>query len=87
MRAFLVILFAVVALQFVSAAIDFSTCARMDVPILNKVARGLCITSCSAQNCGTGYCRKRRGRPTCVCSRCADGGNVPLDQLVKGKGK
>ncbi|EGT52624.1 hypothetical protein CAEBREN_15906 [Caenorhabditis brenneri] len=61
-----------------------STCARMDVPVLDKAARGLCITSCSMQNCGTGYCQKRSGRPTCVCSRCANGGgNIPLDSLIK----
>ncbi|VDM47441.1 unnamed protein product [Toxocara canis] len=59
-----------VALVTVNAVIDFSTCARMDIPGLSKIARGLCITSCKYQNCGTGYCQKRRGRPTCVCSRC-----------------
>lgn len=26
-----------------------STCARMDVPILDKAARAACITSCSVQ--------------------------------------
>uniref|UniRef100_A0A915CFF3 Secreted protein n=1 Tax=Parascaris univalens TaxID=6257 RepID=A0A915CFF3_PARUN len=26
------------------------------------------------QNCGTGSCVKRGGRPTCVCSRCGSGG-------------
>uniref|UniRef100_A0A8R1I8A2 Uncharacterized protein n=3 Tax=Caenorhabditis japonica TaxID=281687 RepID=A0A8R1I8A2_CAEJA len=66
------------------AGIDFSTCARMDISGLDKVARGLCITSCSMQNCGTGYCEKRGGRPTCVCSRCANGGgNIPLDAIIK----
>ncbi|VDM76172.1 unnamed protein product [Strongylus vulgaris] len=64
-----------------------STCARMDVPILDKVARAACIASCSIQNCGTGYCQVRRGRKTCVCYRCANGGNVPLDDLIGKKGK
>uniref|UniRef100_UPI0009B4EB91 Antibacterial factor-related peptide 2 n=1 Tax=Caenorhabditis elegans TaxID=6239 RepID=UPI0009B4EB91 len=64
--------------------IDFSTCARMDVPILKKAAQGLCITSCSMQNCGTGSCKKRSGRPTCVCYRCANGGgDIPLGALIK----
>ncbi|VDK23879.1 unnamed protein product [Anisakis simplex] len=61
------------AIVTVNAFIDFSTCARMDVPVLSKVARGLCIKSCHRQNCATGYCKKRSGRPTCVCSRCKDG--------------
>ncbi|PIO72203.1 hypothetical protein TELCIR_05876 [Teladorsagia circumcincta] len=39
------------------------------------------------RNCGTGYCENRGGRKTCVCSRCANGGNVPLDKLIKGKGR
>ncbi|EPB73314.1 hypothetical protein ANCCEY_07612 [Ancylostoma ceylanicum] len=64
-----------------------STCARMDVPILDKAARAACITSCSVQNCGTGYCENRGGRKTCVCSRCANGGNVPLEALINRKGK
>uniref|UniRef100_A0A0M3IMH0 Secreted protein n=1 Tax=Ascaris lumbricoides TaxID=6252 RepID=A0A0M3IMH0_ASCLU len=61
----------------------------MDVPGLSKVAQALCVTSCKYQvagfffcsstpiflnNCGTGRCEKRRGRPVCVCSRCASGG-------------
>ncbi|KAF1756992.1 hypothetical protein GCK72_013447 [Caenorhabditis remanei] len=74
-------------LLFVSltTSIDLTTCARMDVPILSKAARGLCITSCSMQNCGTGNCQKRGGRPTCVCSRCAKGGgNIPLAAFIKG---
>ncbi|CAP31030.1 Protein CBR-ABF-2 [Caenorhabditis briggsae] len=78
------LLFTFLCVSHISAGIDFSTCARMDVPVLDKAARGLCITSCSMQNCGTGYCEKRRGRPTCVCSRCANGGgNIPLDSLIK----
>ncbi|CAJ0595288.1 unnamed protein product [Cylicocyclus nassatus] len=32
----------------------------MDVPILDKAAAALCITSCSVQNCGTGLCKKSR---------------------------
>ncbi|CAI5439293.1 unnamed protein product [Caenorhabditis angaria] len=66
--------------------LDFSTCARMDIPGLNKVAQGLCITSCSVQNCGTGTCQKRKNRPTCVCYRCAKGGNVPLGAVISKKG-
>ncbi|PIC33060.1 hypothetical protein B9Z55_013176 [Caenorhabditis nigoni] len=68
-----------------TVAIDLSSCARMDVPILKKAAHGLCITSCSMQNCGTGNCQKRKGRPTCICYRCAKGGgNIPLAAFVKG---
>ncbi|CAI5439310.1 unnamed protein product [Caenorhabditis angaria] len=67
--------------------LDFSSCARMDVPGLNKVAQGLCITSCSVQNCGTGTCQKRGGRPTCVCSRCANGGNVPVGDVIGAVGR
>ncbi|VDO66756.1 unnamed protein product [Heligmosomoides polygyrus] len=63
--------------------IYLSTCARMHTPILEKVARAACITSCSLQNCGTGYCEDREGRGTCVCSRCANGGNIPLEDLIK----
>ncbi|RCN52255.1 hypothetical protein ANCCAN_01688 [Ancylostoma caninum] len=59
-----------------------STCARMDIPGLDKAARALCIASCSLQNCATGNCEVREGRKTCVCSRCKDGGNVPLDKLI-----
>ncbi|ETN78874.1 hypothetical protein NECAME_02738 [Necator americanus] len=68
---------------FISPQFYLSTCARMDVPILDKAARAACITSCSIQNCGTGYCENRGGRKTCVCSRCANGGNVPLEDLIK----
>ncbi|VDO87752.1 unnamed protein product [Heligmosomoides polygyrus] len=72
-----------------------TTCARMDVPIVDKIARAACITSCSVQrspnvfvqNCGTGNCENRSGRKTCVCFRCASGGNVPLESLIKNKGK
>ncbi|KAE9556153.1 hypothetical protein FO519_000641 [Halicephalobus sp. NKZ332] len=52
----------------------FTSCARMDVPFLGKVAQAACITSCKFQNCGTGSCQKREGRPVCVCSRCDNGG-------------
>ncbi|KAL6728193.1 hypothetical protein ANCDUO_09511 [Ancylostoma duodenale] len=78
-------MFAVVNLTI--GQLYLSTCARMDVPILDKAARAACITSCSVQNCGTGYCENRGGRKTCVCSRCANGGNVPLEALIKRKGK
>ncbi|RCN47308.1 hypothetical protein ANCCAN_06596 [Ancylostoma caninum] len=64
-----------------------STCARMDVPVLEKGARLACIASCSVQNCGTGYCENRGGRKTCVCSRCKNGGNFPIEILMKRKGK
>ncbi|EPB71609.1 hypothetical protein ANCCEY_09323 [Ancylostoma ceylanicum] len=83
----LVICLLLLAVVDVASQIYLSTCARMDVPILEKAARAACITSCSIQNCGTGYCENRGGRKTCVCSRCADGGNVPLDLLIKKKGK
>ncbi|CAD6199839.1 unnamed protein product [Caenorhabditis auriculariae] len=70
---------ALAAFSEVSAGIDLTTCARMNVPILSKGARALCIASCNLQNCGTGYCKKRSGRPTCMCSRCANGGQeIPL---------
>ncbi|KAK6731362.1 hypothetical protein RB195_007686 [Necator americanus] len=72
---------------FISPQVYLTTCARMDVPVLSKAARAACIASCSLQNCGTGYCENRGGRKTCVCSRCANGGNVPLDALIKKKGK
>ncbi|KIH60517.1 hypothetical protein ANCDUO_09233 [Ancylostoma duodenale] len=78
-------------LAFADVAVSgvyLSTCARMDVPILEKGARLACIASCSVQNCGTGYCENRGGRKTCVCSRCDVGGNFPLEVLLKkGKGK
>ncbi|EFP09452.1 hypothetical protein GCK72_009686 [Caenorhabditis remanei] len=61
---------------------DLASCARMDT--MEKVARAACIGSCTIQNCATGYCEKRNGRPTCVCSRCAFGSNIPLDKLIKG---
>ncbi|XGW24523.1 hypothetical protein V3C99_006167 [Haemonchus contortus] len=64
-----------------------TTCARMDVPVLDKGAAALCITSCSIQNCGTGVCKNSKGRKTCICYRCANGGNVPLEDLVKGRGR
>ncbi|VDO83007.1 unnamed protein product [Heligmosomoides polygyrus] len=67
----------------IADGVYLTTCARMDTPILAKGARALCIASCSAQNCATGYCEKRGGRKTCVCSRCASGGNVPLDALLE----
>nr|CDJ84720.1 ASABF-zeta [Haemonchus contortus] len=85
-RLLLCVLLAVLA-DVVISDVYLSTCARMDVPVLDKAARAACITSCSVQNCGTGYCENRGGRKTCVCSRCADGGNVPLDVLIKKKGK
>ncbi|CAL2039793.1 unnamed protein product [Caenorhabditis brenneri] len=84
MKFISIILFSVF-LVFPITAIDLSTCARMDIPVLSKAARGLCISSCSMQNCGTGNCQKRSGRPTCVCSRCArGGGNIPLAAFIKG---
>ncbi|VDO12530.1 unnamed protein product [Haemonchus placei] len=82
---FLLIMFAI--FNITVSQFYLSTCARMDVFLLDKAARAACITSCSIQNCGTGYCKKRSGRKTCVCYRCANGGNVPLDSLVGKKGK
>uniref|UniRef100_A0A0M3IC68 INVERT_DEFENSINS domain-containing protein n=1 Tax=Ascaris lumbricoides TaxID=6252 RepID=A0A0M3IC68_ASCLU len=70
-----VIVFALFALlHTIDTRIILTSCARMDVPGLSKVAQALCVTSCKYQNCGTGHCEKRRGRPVCVCSRCASGG-------------
>ncbi|KHJ75537.1 hypothetical protein OESDEN_24847 [Oesophagostomum dentatum] len=69
-----------------TAQVYLTTCARMDVPILEKAAQALCIASCSAQNCATGHCEFRKGRKVCVCSRCANGGNFPLEALI-GLGK
>ncbi|RCN38483.1 hypothetical protein ANCCAN_15620 [Ancylostoma caninum] len=62
------LLFAIVDVSY--PGIILTTCARMDTPILEKAARFACITSCQWQDCGTGYCRWRQGRPVCVCSRC-----------------
>ncbi|KHN71559.1 hypothetical protein Tcan_02178 [Toxocara canis] len=72
-----------------NAAIDFSTCARMDIPVLSKVARAMCINSCKFQNCGTGYCQVSKGRKTCVCYRCGNGGGPypPLPSITIGKGR
>ncbi|XP_037042586.1 uncharacterized protein LOC119078944 [Bradysia coprophila] len=57
-----------------TAEVIFTSCARMnDGAAGEKVAQGLCISSCKFQNCGTGKC-EYRGRPVCVCSRCASGG-------------
>ncbi|VDD96638.1 unnamed protein product [Enterobius vermicularis] len=74
---------------FANAEIYLSSCARMDTPVLSKVAQGLCISSCKYQNCGTGSCKKRSGRTVCVCNRCANGGgewpNVPSVSVKKGR--
>ncbi|VDM68619.1 unnamed protein product [Strongylus vulgaris] len=78
------VLFSIVELAL--SNVYLSTCARMDVPVLEKVAHGACITSCSIQNCGSGHCEMRGGRKTCVCTRCANGGNVPLDLLMRRRG-
>nr|2MFJ_A Chain A, Blo t 19 [Blomia tropicalis] len=57
------------------SALDFTSCARMNDGALGaKVAQAACISSCKFQNCGTGHCERRGGRPTCVCSRCGNGG-------------
>ncbi|KJH47232.1 hypothetical protein DICVIV_06686 [Dictyocaulus viviparus] len=85
-RIILCLIFCVI-FNIASSRMYLSTCARMDMPIMDKAARGACITSCSMQNCGTGYCQNRGGRKTCVCSRCTTGGNVPLDVLMKMRGK
>ncbi|KAK5985892.1 ABF-2 [Trichostrongylus colubriformis] len=87
MNRLLLCLVVVVAFEVAMSQLYLSTCARMDVPILDKAARAACITSCSVQNCGTGYCENRGGRKTCVCSRCASGGNVPLEDLIKKRGR
>ncbi|VDK27406.1 unnamed protein product [Anisakis simplex] len=72
-----------IALHTVSAAIDISTCARMDEGALDKASQGLCISSCKLQNCATGYCRERNGRPKCVCSRCESrSGDSPKISIV-----
>ncbi|PIO69406.1 hypothetical protein TELCIR_08767, partial [Teladorsagia circumcincta] len=87
MNRLLLCLFLAITVNVAMGQIYLSTCARMDTPILDKAARAACITSCSIQNCGTGYCENRGGRKTCVCSRCANGGNVPLEELIKKKGR
>ncbi|CAI5451275.1 unnamed protein product [Caenorhabditis angaria] len=72
---------------------DMSTCARMNDYGMGKIAQGLCITSCSVQNCGTGHCEnreigkrsvreKRQTRPTCVCSRCGLGSSTKLTDFI-----
>ncbi|UJR17055.1 hypothetical protein I4U23_003952 [Adineta vaga] len=60
----------------------FSVCARMDIWGLSEVAEKLCIGACCAQNCATGKCVKRGGRPVCVCNRCADGGGGGIACLI-----
>ncbi|KAJ6638020.1 Antibacterial factor-related peptide 2 [Pseudolycoriella hygida] len=73
MRITIVLACLVILATTSSAQTVFTTCARMnDGPIGAKVAQGLCIVSCSLQNCGTGTCQYR-GRPVCVCSRCGVG--------------
>ncbi|CAP29341.2 Protein CBG09786 [Caenorhabditis briggsae] len=39
------------------------------------------------QHCATGYCEKRGNRPTCVCSRCDKGGNIPFGSILDAAGK
>ncbi|RCN52246.1 hypothetical protein ANCCAN_01679 [Ancylostoma caninum] len=73
-------LFAVVDLAL--AEVYLTTCARMDVPIAKKFAKAACVASCSSQNCATGDCKISKGRKTCICRRCANGGNFPLDALI-----
>ncbi|PIO68463.1 hypothetical protein TELCIR_09749 [Teladorsagia circumcincta] len=77
----------VVVHNIVSGQLYLSTSARMDMFLLDQAARAACIASCSVQNCGTGYCENRGGRKTCVCSRCSNGGNVPLEELIKKRGR
>ena len=67
--------------------IILTSCARMDTPILKKVAQASCVTSCKYQNCGTGTCKHRGKRPVCVCSRCGKGGGEWPQVPSKGKGK
>lgn len=61
-----------------SDKILFTSCARMDDwgGLGAKIAQAACIGSCKFQNCGTGHCEHRGGRPVCVCSRCAGGGGT-----------
>ncbi|VDL68331.1 unnamed protein product [Nippostrongylus brasiliensis] len=49
MRQFLIGLLLIVVVNVVVGQVYLSTCARMDVPILDKAARAACITSCSIQ--------------------------------------
>nr|AHH29326.1 antibacterial peptide-1 [Ancylostoma duodenale] len=63
-------------------SVYLTTCARMDVPIASRLAGAACIASCSAQNCATGKCKISKGRKTCICSRCANGGNFPLGDII-----
>uniref|UniRef100_A0AC34R1M1 Uncharacterized protein n=1 Tax=Panagrolaimus sp. JU765 TaxID=591449 RepID=A0AC34R1M1_9BILA len=84
----LLALFAVLLAVSADEKLIFTSCARMDVPFLDKIAQGLCISSCKFQNCGTGACKKREGRPVCFCSRCDNGGGEwPPLPSGGGKGK
>ncbi|ULU01499.1 hypothetical protein L5515_004517 [Caenorhabditis briggsae] len=64
---------------------DLHSCTKMDKN--SQVARAACITSCAVQHCATGYCEKRGNRPTCVCSRCDKGGNIPFGSILDAAGK
>ncbi|KAK5985891.1 ABF-2 [Trichostrongylus colubriformis] len=59
-----------VAIAFADVAMGWS-CDQMNRHPVR--ARVLCIGSCNLQSCATGYCQIRRGRKTCVCSRCSRG--------------
>ncbi|VDD96024.1 unnamed protein product [Enterobius vermicularis] len=74
MKAAVLLIAMVLLFGKIETKILFTSCARMDVPGMSKAAQGLCISSCKFQNCGTGHCEKRSGRPVCVCSRCDVGG-------------
>ncbi|VDO29643.1 unnamed protein product [Haemonchus placei] len=86
MNRLLLCLFLAFTFDIVMSQFYLTTCARMDVPFLREAATVLCVASCRFQNCGTGICEKRNGRNTCICCRCANGGNVPLEDLVEGRG-
>lgn len=75
-------LFLVTMVAYGSSRDMFSVCARMDIWGLSEVAEKLCIGACCSQNCGTGRCYKRHGRPVCICSRCANGGGAGIGCFI-----
>ncbi|CCD67777.1 Antibacterial factor-related peptide 1 [Caenorhabditis elegans] len=59
-----------------------ASCARMDVPVMQRIAQGLCTSSCTAQKCMTGICKKVDSHPTCFCGGCSNANDVSLDTLI-----
>ncbi|PIC51273.1 hypothetical protein B9Z55_001847 [Caenorhabditis nigoni] len=60
-----------------------SACSTMDVPVLQKIAQGLCTSSCTNQKCAGGTCKKVDSHPKCFCNGCSPGSidEVSLDSL------